>query len=222
MEFVGGVCNYPLTCNPEDVISCQKHWQEDCYYCLDTMARGAYPYYAQRLWKEYDFKLETKEQDFIDLKEGTVDMITFSYYLDTMARGAYPYYAQRLWKEYDFKLETKEQDFIDLKEGTVDMITFSYYSSGCVTEDENAEKAKGNFTTGAKNPYLKYSEWGWSIDGQGLRYFLNEVYGRYQLPLMVVENGLGAIDKLEEDGSIRIWTLSVTTYGSRKWSWSYR
>lgn len=82
------------------------------------------------------------------------------------------------------------------------MITFSYYSSGCVTEDENAEKAKGNFTTGAKNPYLKYSEWGWSIDGQGLRYFLNEVYGRYQLPLMVVENGLGAIDKLEEDGSI--------------------
>ena len=119
-----------------------------------------------------------------------------------MARGAYPYYAQRLWKEYDFKLETEEQDFIDLKEGTVDMITFSYYSSGCVTEDENAEKAKGNFTTGAKNPYLKYSEWGWSIDGQGLRYFLNEVYGRYQLPLMVVENGLGAIDKLEEDGSI--------------------
>lgn len=153
--MLGGVCNYPLTCNPDDIISCQKHWQEDCYYCLDTMARGAYPYYAQRLWKEYDFKLEAEEQDFIDLKEGTVDMITFS-----------------------------------------------YYSSGCVTEDENAEKAKGNFTTGAKNPYLKYSEWGWSIDGQGLRYFLNEVYGRYQLPLMVVENGLGAIDKLEEDGSV--------------------
>ena len=82
------------------------------------------------------------------------------------------------------------------------MNIFSYYSLGCVTEDENAEKAKGNFTTGAKNPYLKYSEWGWSIDGQGLRYFLNEVYGRYQLPLIEVENGLGAIDKLEEDGSI--------------------
>lgn len=153
--MLGGVCNYPLTCNPEDIIACQKHWQEDCYYCLDTMVRGEYPYYAKRFWKEFDFKLDATEQDFIDLKEGKVDMITFS-----------------------------------------------YYSSGCVTEDESAEKAKGNFTSGAKNPYLKYSDWGWSIDGQGLRYFLNEVYGRYELPLMVVENGLGAIDKLEDDGSI--------------------
>lgn len=82
------------------------------------------------------------------------------------------------------------------------MVTFSYYSTGCTTVDPNAEKAKGNFSTGAKNPYLKYSEWGWSIDGQGLRYLLNELYGRYQLPLMVVENGLGAVDQLEEDGSI--------------------
>lgn len=153
--MLGGVCNYPLTCNPSDVLDCQKHWQEDCYYCMDTMARGEYPYYAQRLWKEYDMVLDTEEQDFIDLKEGKVDMITFS-----------------------------------------------YYSSGCVTKDENAEKAKGNFTSGAKNPYLKYSEWGWSIDAQGLRYILNELYGRYQLPLMVVENGLGAIDKLEEDNTI--------------------
>ena len=82
------------------------------------------------------------------------------------------------------------------------MITFSYYSTGCTTVDENAEKAKGNFTTGVKNPYLQYSEWGWSIDGKGLRYLLNELYGGYQLPLMVVENGLGAVDQLEADGSI--------------------
>ena len=55
---------------------------------------------------------------------------------------------------------------------------------------------------GPKNPYLSYSEWGWSLDADGLRYSLNEYYGRYQVPIMVVENGLGAIDVLEEDGSV--------------------
>ncbi len=55
---------------------------------------------------------------------------------------------------------------------------------------------------GVKNPYLKASEWGWQIDPQGLRYCLNELYSRYQIPLMIVENGLGAMDKVEEDGSI--------------------
>ena len=55
---------------------------------------------------------------------------------------------------------------------------------------------------GAKNPYLKYSDWGWALDPTGLRYYLNEIYGRYQMPMMVVENGLGAVDTVEEDGSI--------------------
>ena len=55
---------------------------------------------------------------------------------------------------------------------------------------------------GLKNPYLKASDWGWQIDPKGLRYTLNEIYARYQIPVMVVENGLGAYDKPEEDGSI--------------------
>lgn len=153
--MLAGVCSYPLTSNPDDVLANQRRLQDEFFYSGDTMARGAYPYYAKRLWDEYDVTLSTEPQDFVDLREGKVDMVTFS-----------------------------------------------YYSTGCITTDENAEKAKGNFTTGAKNPYLKYSEWGWSIDGKGLRYFLNELYGRYGLPLMVVENGLGAVDELEEDGSV--------------------
>ena len=67
---------------------------------------------------------------------------------------------------------------------------------------EVVEKSGGNFVGGMKNPYLKASDWGWQIDPKGLRYTLNELYDRYQIPLMVVENGLGAYDKLEEDGSI--------------------
>ena len=60
----------------------------------------------------------------------------------------------------------------------------------------------GNLSLGAKNPYLTYSDWGWSMDADGLRYILNEINDRYQIPIMIVENGLGAIDKLEEDGTV--------------------
>ena len=75
--------------------------------------------------------------------------------------------------------------------------------SNCVTVDENAEKTNGNLATGAKNPYLKASDWGWQIDPDGLRYTLNILHDRYpHTPLMVVENGLGAYDTVEEDGSI--------------------
>ena len=74
--------------------------------------------------------------------------------------------------------------------------------SGCVSTDENLLRTNGNLFGGVKNPYLKASDWGWQIDPVGLRYTLNELYNRYQIPLMVVENGLGAFDKQEADGSI--------------------
>ena len=74
--------------------------------------------------------------------------------------------------------------------------------SVCATTNEEASKGNGNILGGATNPYLKASDWGWQIDPKGLRYSLNEIYDRYQIPLMVVENGLGAYDKKEEDGSV--------------------
>ena len=75
--------------------------------------------------------------------------------------------------------------------------------SSCVSKDPNGEQTDGNLIAGLKNPYLKASDWGWQIDPQGFHYSLNEIYDRYQIPVMVVENGLGAYDKLEEDGSIQ-------------------
>ncbi|MEE3308176.1 glycoside hydrolase family 1 protein [Sharpea azabuensis] len=96
-----------------------------------------------------------------------------------------------------------EEDKALLKEGTVDMYTFSYYMSNCITVEEGSETTEGNFIGGVKNPYLKASDWGWQIDPQGLRYNLKRVASRYPgIPIMVVENGLGAVDKVEEDGSI--------------------
>ena len=122
---------------------------------------------------------------------------------DVQVRGQYPSYAKRIWDKYNVELEISEEDKKVLKEGKVDFYSYSYYSTGVATTHEDAgEETGGNFTASIKNPYLKYSDWGWAMDPDGLRYTLNLINDRYQCPIMVVENGLGAYDKVEEDGSI--------------------
>ncbi|MFP1980534.1 glycoside hydrolase family 1 protein [Lonsdalea quercina] len=121
---------------------------------------------------------------------------------DVQARGAYPAYMKRFFKEQGIALRIEEDDVQALKE-TVDFISFSYYMTGCVTQDdEEIQKARGNILNMIPNPYLESSEWGWQIDPEGLRYLLNVLYDRYQKPLFIVENGLGAKDQLEADGTI--------------------
>ena len=114
-------------------------------------------------------------------------------------------------EEYDAAMEkagitlhTEPGDEQVLKEGTVDFVSFSYYSSRCITVDKTLlGDADGNAVTGAaRNPYLKASEWGWAIDPVGLRVTLNTIYDRYEKPMFIVENGLGAVDTVEPDGSI--------------------
>ncbi|MDO4378520.1 MAG: family 1 glycosylhydrolase [Erysipelotrichia bacterium] len=121
---------------------------------------------------------------------------------DVQCFGKYPYYAKKLWDKHNVHLDITEQDLKDLAEGCVDMYTFSYYVSQAVTVSKDAEKAQGNMSFGVKNPYLEYSKWGWATDPDGLQYYSELIYDRYQRPLMIVENGLGAIDHVESDGSI--------------------
>lgn len=91
-----------------------------------------------------------------------------------------------------------------MKENTVDFISFSYYSSRLTSADPQVNKeTSGNVFATLKNPYLKASEWGWQIDPLGLRITMNALYDRYQKPLFIVENGLGAVDTLEADGTVR-------------------
>ena len=98
--------------------------------------------------------------------------------------------------------EITEEEKEILKRGTVDFYTCSYYMSSCITTHEGEATVEGNLAGGAKNPYLQASDWGWQIDPDGLRYSLNEIYERYRIPIMVVENGLGARDEKAEDGQI--------------------
>lgn len=147
---------YPYTCNPKDVMEAKKKERENLLF------------------------------------------------IDVQARGEYPGYAKRFFKENNIEIKMEEEDYEILKSNTVDFIGFSYYSSRCASVDPkilNGETSGNAFKT-VRNPYLKVSEWGWQIDPDGLRITCNSLYDRYQKPLFIVENGLGANDTIEEDGSI--------------------
>ena len=120
---------------------------------------------------------------------------------DVQVRGAYPSYSWRYFEEHDVKLQMEPGDLEDIKKGKVDFYTFSYYMSNIVGTHD-VEQTAGNMTFGGKNPYLESTDWGWQIDPTGLRYALNLIYDRYQIPLMVVENGMGAKDEVTEDEKI--------------------
>ena len=123
-------------------------------------------------------------------------------FIDVQARGYYPSYAMKMFKKNGIAIEMNEQDVAILKEYPVDFISFSYYSSRCISTSEGVDEGEGNVFKGTKNPYLEASEWGWQIDPLGLRITLNQLYDRYQKPLFIVENGLGAKDEVNADGTI--------------------
>ena len=150
--MVVGITIYPLTPNPDDILKVMD-LDNDLYFFLDVHARGKYPYFSNKRFKELNVNLDITEDDKESLKN------------------------------------------------TVDFIAFSYYSSNCACSDPSlGEPSRSNMTPELrKNPYSKVSEWGWQIDPKGLRYTLNRFYARYELPLFVAENGLGAKDVLVED-----------------------
>ena len=129
------------------------------------------------------------------------------FFIDVQARGEYPAYALKKMEREGIHIRIEETDRKLLKENTVDFVSFSYYSSRCVSSDpKQDDQAGGNIFTALKNPYLPASEWGWQIDPLGLRITMNTLYDRYQKPLFIVENGLGAVDtpKVESDGELVI------------------
>jgi len=122
---------------------------------------------------------------------------------DVQVFGEYPQHVLNYWKENNFNIIMKVGDLEILKKYPVDFVSFSYYMSRVVSiNGEEKEKVSGNLSTGIKNPYLEISEWGWEIDPIGFRVALIDLYDRYRKPLFVVENGIGATDKVEENGTI--------------------
>ncbi|MFV8210873.1 6-phospho-beta-glucosidase [Streptococcus pluranimalium] len=125
------------------------------------------------------------------------------FFIDVQARGEYPNYAKKKFERLGLDIEMTDEDLALLKEHTVDFVSFSYYSSRVASGDpEVNEKTQGNIFASIKNPYLDASEWGWQIDPLGLRITLNAIWDRYQKPMFIVENGLGAIDTPDENGYV--------------------
>jgi 6-phospho-beta-glucosidase len=128
------------------------------------------------------------------------------FYSDVHVRGEVPSYTQKYWERNNYNIEISEEEKAVLKEGTVDYIGFSYYMSGTVSTDMTIEGMPNKDFKGTqmvRNPYIGSSDWGWPIDPVGLRYILNTVYQRYNVPLFIVENGFGAYDQLDENNFIK-------------------
>ncbi len=132
------------------------------------------------------------------------------FFPDVQVRGYYPSYALKEFERegYQIHFEAKDEDI--LKNGTVDYLAFSYYMSNTVKAEVEGE-VEGTYSRGivngsvpnsVENPFIQASDWGWGIDPTGLRYTLNRLYDRYQIPLFIVENGFGAVDTLKKDGSV--------------------
>lgn len=126
------------------------------------------------------------------------------FYNDVHVFGEIPNYMLKLWDQQNIKIDISDEEKQELKSGVVDYISISYYMSFTVsaTKAENSIEMLPNVYILA-NPYLKQSDWGWTIDPVGLRFILNEINSRYKKPIFIVENGFGAIDIVKEDGSIQ-------------------
>ena len=127
------------------------------------------------------------------------------FFADVQVRGNYPKYLDRdlAAEGVSIKMEPGDEEIL---KNTVDFISFSYYVSVCESADQ-METGEGNLIGGISNPYLKASEWGWQIDPLGLRIVLNQFYDRYRKPLFIVENGLGATDRLVQNEKGE-WTVN--------------
>ncbi len=119
------------------------------------------------------------------------------FFTDVMMRGYYPSYMKKYFKENNINIHMEADDEKLLKEYTADIVSFSYYFSSVATVDPDWQKTDGNLKRACVNPYLTRSEWGWQKDPLGLRITLNWLYDRYQKPIFIAENGLGAKDFVE-------------------------
>lgn len=128
------------------------------------------------------------------------------FFPDVQVRGEYPNYALKEFEREGLNIPILEGDAEILAEGKVDYLGFSYYMSNTVDiesgESDEENNVHGKIPYQVDNPFLKASDWDWTIDPVGLRYVLNRLWDRYQIPLFIVENGFGAVDTVEEDGSI--------------------
>ncbi|EGO2668237.1 family 1 glycosylhydrolase [Enterococcus faecalis] len=121
---------------------------------------------------------------------------------DIQIFGEYPALYKQQMKNKGIIIKKAKEDDQLLKDYTADYLAFSYYMSRTESSDSSLERTTGNTIMGVKNPYLPSTDWGWQIDPMGLKISLIELQDRYNVPLIIVENGVGARNEIAEDGQI--------------------
>lgn len=139
--------------------------------------------------------------DPVDVKMAQDENRKHYMFSDVQVRGEYPCYVKKEFKRHSFEIPYAEDDREVLKNNTVDFVSFSYYATRVIGSKKEG-MFDSNLLNSARNPYLPIEPWGRHIDPLGFRITMNDIYDRYQLPMFVVENGLGAKDVAAEDGSI--------------------
>ncbi len=152
------------------------------------------------LTKQTYYPFTCKPEDVLKAQQ----MMRSTYcYSDTQVFGEYPAYLLSHFKNNGIHIVKETGDDEIMKAYPVDFVSFSYYMSSCAAHStEGLDFTEGNNMTALKNPYLLSSDWGWQIDPMGLRISMVDLYDRYRKPLFIVENGLGAKDVLQEDGTV--------------------
>lgn len=148
------------------------------------------------------YPYSSKPEDVFAAQQKNDEMYFF---VDIQSRGKYPNYALKKFERENLNIKMEVDDLELLKKYTVDFISFSYYSTRCAAADINKYSKnveKDNIMKDIKNPELKQTDWGWTVDPLGLRITLNDIYDRYQKPIFIVENGLGAYDKVDDKGYV--------------------
>jgi len=167
--------SYSLDCKPENAMAKKDYDDTQSYWWMDVYGYGRYPRAALAYLEENGIKIKMEKDDQKILKQAAalIDFMGVNYYQSTV-----------------------------VEENSIDGV-------GMSTEMNNSGKKGTAKATGipglyknAKNHYLQTTDWDWSIDPIGLRMCCRTITSRYDLPIIISENGLGAFDRLEEDGSV--------------------
>lgn len=117
------------------------------------------------------------------------------FYTDVQLRGHYPQYALKYFEDQNFAIKMEQGDKELLKENTMDFLGISYYSSKVAEFEKHTMLSD----SAGQNPYLRPTPWDWRVDPLGFYNSISQYWDRYGVPIMIAENGFGAIDKLEDE-----------------------
>ena len=161
---------YPFSCNPSDVLSAENAEDLNCNWWLDVYCKGRYPAFAFKYYERLGIAPTIEEGDLELLERAKPDFIGINYYqTSTVAMNPL--------------------DGVGASEGM----------NNTGKKGTTKESGLPGVYKNAKNPYLETTNWDWAIDPAGLRIGLRRLTSRYNLPILITENGLGEFDKLEEN-----------------------